>query len=148
MLQDQSAKLSHKNMVELYALSKEFKSATGQSAEGMMSLKEDLERQTRMLDIERKKYQEHIAYLESTLSTIKGNMISWMQEAAEARENLKVKIRELDLLKANHQEELERLRQRFKVENASLIEEVHTMSEKLADYQVHVKGELAVNEVL
>lgn len=83
------------NMQELYAIARGVKFATGKQVlheDGGMVRRKDME-------TEIKKYQDHINYLEESMSTIRSSMQRWMFELSDANETIKRKQAEIDTLR-------------------------------------------------
>ena len=55
------------------------------------------------MDSEIKKYQDHINYLEDSLSMIKSSMSRWMFELNDANETIKKNKEEIDNIKKDYE---------------------------------------------
>lgn len=141
-----SAKLVPANMTELYAVARGVRMLTAKTSNETAIT--ELARIKKEFEMERKKYQDHINYLEETLTAIKGNVSRWVFQLTDVEDKLKRAQAENEQLKSSHASDMERVKRDFEREHATLIQELAYLKAKVAEFDLHFSREIAVNQVI
>jgi FtsZ-binding cell division protein ZapB len=97
---------------------------------------------------ERRKYQEHIEYLDDELELMKDILRNWVDEVERAKTQVEELKREIEQVKHTHKNEIRELMDGHAGEVEELKEALRLMGTKVQDIDRHMKGEIAINHEL